>query len=60
MGVEAARYACRFLAKYGYVYNPFCGRGTVLAAANEIGLDAVGIDNDQRQCDYSEHATLPE
>jgi tRNA G10 N-methylase Trm11 len=42
------------------VYNPFCGRGTVLAAANEIGLDAVGIDNDQRQCDYSEHATLPE
>lgn len=47
MGVEACRVACRFLrddvgAKV--VVDPFCGRGTVLAVANDMGLDAIGVD----------------
>lgn len=56
MGAEAARVAVEFVAKYAKgvpVVNPYCGRGTVLRAANEVGLDAVGIDNDEEQCDYA-------
>jgi hypothetical protein len=60
MGVDAARRAVAYVAGQGArkVYNPFCGRGTVLAAAEEAGLDAVGIDNDEAQCKYSEVAVL--
>ena len=28
------------------VIDPFCGRGTVLALANELGLTALGVDVD--------------
>lgn len=47
MGLEACRLACRFVreqTKCKTVVDPFCGRGTVLAAANEAGLDAVGVE----------------
>lgn len=47
MGVEACRLACRFVreqTRCHTVVDPFCGRGTVLAAANELGLDAVGVE----------------
>ena len=32
------------------VVDPFCGWGTVLAAANAVGLDAVGVDLSARMC----------
>ena len=47
MGVDAAVWACRFLkADLGVaeVCDPFCGSGTVLAAANYLGLAATGVD----------------
>jgi tRNA G10 N-methylase Trm11 len=47
MGLEACRLACRFVKEQTVcrtVVDPFCGRGTVLAAANEQGLDAVGVE----------------
>jgi tRNA G10 N-methylase Trm11 len=47
MGVEACRVACRFVAEQTStrtVVDPFCGHGTVLAVANELGLDAVGVE----------------
>lgn len=47
MGLEACRLACRFVKEQTQcrtVVDPFCGRGTVLAAANEAGLDAVGVE----------------
>ena len=47
MGVEACRVACRFVRERTptrTVVDPFCGRGTVLAVANALGLDAVGVE----------------
>jgi hypothetical protein len=47
MGVEACRVACRFILEQTStrtVVDPFCGHGTVLAVANSVGLDAVGVE----------------
>jgi hypothetical protein len=47
MGVTACEVACRFLLDHTEtrtVVDPFCGRGTVLAVANALGLDAIGVD----------------
>jgi hypothetical protein len=32
------------------VVDPFCGFGTVLAVANAMGLDAIGVDASARMC----------
>ncbi len=53
MGVEACRLACRYLldeTDTRVVVDPFCGHGTVLAVANALGLDAIGVDRSARQC----------
>ena len=46
IGVDAALAACKFIKGRGgdEVLDMFCGTGTVLAAANHIGLSAVGVD----------------
>jgi hypothetical protein len=47
MGLNACLAACRFVLESTTtrtVVDPFCGHGTVLAAANELGLNAVGVD----------------
>jgi hypothetical protein len=47
MGVRACLDACQFVKKETptrTVVDPFCGFGTVLAVANALGLDAVGVD----------------
>jgi hypothetical protein len=47
MGQAACLDACGFVARETTtrtVVDPFCGHGTVLAVANSIGLDAVGVD----------------
>jgi hypothetical protein len=47
MGVNACLDACRFVARETStrtIVDPFCGYGTVLAVANALGLDAVGVD----------------
>jgi hypothetical protein len=47
MGVEACALACRYVLQSTptrTVVDPFCGRGTVLAVANGLGLDAVGVE----------------
>jgi hypothetical protein len=59
MGCEAARFAVRHVASAGIVYNPFCGRGTVLAAADEVNIDSLGVDNDEAQVRFAEVANLP-
>jgi hypothetical protein len=53
MGVNACTLACRYLldeTDTRLVVDPFCGHGTVLAVANDLGLDALGIDVSRRQC----------
>jgi hypothetical protein len=53
MGVEACRVACRFVRDdvgSQVIVDPFCGRGTVLAVANAMGLDAIGVDVGAKRC----------
>lgn len=47
MGIEACRAACEAVLRYTptrTVLDPFCGHGTVLAVANSLGLDAIGVE----------------
>jgi hypothetical protein len=47
MGVEACRAACQYVlanTDTRTIVDPFCGHGTVLAVANELGLTAVGVE----------------
>ena len=53
MGVLACELACRFVldaTSTRLVVDPFCGHGTVLAVANSLGLDAIGVDRSARRC----------
>jgi hypothetical protein len=47
MGMEACEAIAKFLVKHTAtrtVVDPFCGVGTMLAVANQHGLDAVGVE----------------
>jgi hypothetical protein len=47
MGIEACQVACEYVRSNTptrTIVDPFCGHGTVLAVANELGLDAIGIE----------------
>ena len=47
MGVRAAGHAVRFAREQvgaKIIFDPFCGVGTVLAVANALGLDALGVE----------------
>jgi len=48
---EAARRALEFVKRYSKVktvVDPFVGQGTIISIARDLGLNAVGIDIDQR------------
>jgi tRNA G10 N-methylase Trm11 len=51
MGAAACEAAVRFLASIGarVVVDPFCGQGSILAAANASGLDAIGVELSRRR-----------
>lgn len=40
----SARCAATAAAAAAIVIDPFCGQGTVLAVANELGMDALGVE----------------
>lgn len=47
MGVEACELVCRYLLESTSCHNvldPFCGVGTMLAVANNHGMNAVGVE----------------
>lgn len=51
-GVEAVNAVLTYLKKQGTktVVDPFAGSGTTLALANAMGLKAIGVDIDPKQC----------
>lgn len=58
MGVEACLLACRFIlseTSTRTVVDPFCGHGTVLAIANELGLDAIGVELGAKRARKARH-----
>jgi hypothetical protein len=61
MGVTACLDACRFVARETStrtIVDPFCGYGTVLAVANALGLDAVGVDVSSRMARRARALTI--
>ncbi len=61
-GIESARLACRYVLRMTAlrrIVDPFCGQGTILAVANELGLDAVGVDLSAKRCRKAERLQLP-
>jgi hypothetical protein len=62
MGAKACAEACRFIlseTSTRTVVDPFCGFGTVLAVANTLGLDAVGVDLSARPCRHARRLDIP-
>jgi DNA modification methylase len=50
-GFEAAKVCVEFCKKFSNrVCDPFCGHGTVLHVAEELGMDSVGVDIDPECC----------
>jgi hypothetical protein len=52
MGLEAAMMIANFIAtetQSTYLINPFCGQGSMLAAANAAGLSAIGIERSAKR-----------
>lgn len=61
MGIEACRVACRYLVENTstrVVVDPFCGKGTTLAVANDMGLDAVGVELNAKRCRQAQRLVL--
>lgn len=52
MGLETCLNVARFIAeeiKSTTLINPFCGHGSILAAANNYGLNAIGIERSPKR-----------
>jgi hypothetical protein len=53
-GFEAAKVCLEFCKRFSNrVCDPFCGHGTVLHVAEELGMDSVGVDIDQKVCEVA-------
>ncbi len=53
MGETACKVACGYVVRAvgaHTIVDPFCGRGTVLAVANRLGLRAIGVDLSAKRC----------
>lgn len=56
MGVRAAAHAVRFARDQvgaKKIFDPFCGIGTVLAVANRLGMEAVGVEKSRKRCEQA-------
>lgn len=56
MGATACLAACRFVKEQTparRIVDPFCGHGSVLAVANALGLDAVGVELSKKRAELA-------
>lgn len=63
MGLTAALMIARFIAqeaKSTTLINPFCGEGSMLAAANALGLKAIGIEKGKKRAEKARKLMLSE
>lgn len=62
MGLIPCQEACKFIKQFApgshTIVDPFCGEGTVLAVANSIGMDAIGVDLSMRRARISMRVVL--
>lgn len=61
MGVESCRIACRYVkdsTPTRTVVDPFCGQGMVLAVANALSLDAVGVELSRKRAQKARNLTV--
>lgn len=61
MGIRAAAHAVRFARDHAgarVILDPFCGVGTVLAVANALGLDALGVEKSRKRCEQARLLTV--
>lgn len=61
MGVAACELSCRYVLSHTNtrtVVDPFCGHGTVLAVANQLGLDAVGVELSRKRAQRARNLEL--
>lgn len=57
MGVKACLAACQFVldrTQTRTIVDPFCGHGTVLSVANQLGMDAVGVELSRKRAEKAE------
>lgn len=61
MGVEACQVACRWLLTHTAcrtIVDPFCGLGTVLAVAEQLGMKAIGVELSAKRAERARALTL--
>lgn len=62
MGADVCRAVAEFVLAHTpgrVIVDPFCGVGTMLAVANQVGLDAVGVELSRRRAARARTFTLP-
>jgi len=62
IGLHACRLACRYVKEHTHsrtIVDPFCGWGTVLAVANQLGLDAIGVELNARRARKARALEVP-
>lgn len=62
IGLAAARFAVGWLRDHAgakTIVDPFCGVGTALAVANEMGLDAIGVEKNPGRAEKARALVLP-
>jgi hypothetical protein len=61
MGVAACEVACQYVLSHTVtrtIVDPFCGEGSVLAVANQLGLTAIGVEISRRRAQRAKNLQL--